>query len=185
MKMDKKIMFVFLFVVLSSFALGDAGSGASTFWSDAFLGARLGVPFTNWYDVAPWETKVCFNWGGDRDPNTVFGGSMGGIIYHDLVITMQAQVRNPLPEELEAHINERLYEVAWYVQPTQTDESMNYEVYLIDVRGSSKVLASGSANYVNGLRDYFVEFGSTNYTLARMHYWNDRTDGVVEVPVVE
>ena len=180
-------MFVFWVVVLSSFAYGISDSDWSTLFTASVFGARLGVPFTNWYDVAPWETKVCFNWGGDRDPNTVFagGGNIGGMIYHDLVITMQAQVRNPLPEESEAHINERLYEVAWFVQPTQTDESMNYEVYLIDARGSSKVLASGSANYVNGLRDYFVEFGSTNYTLARMHYWNDRTDGVFDVPVVE
>jgi hypothetical protein len=183
MEMDKRIMLLFLVVVLSSFAFGD--DGASTFWSDPFLGARLGVPFTNWYDVAPWETKICFNWGGDPDPNTVFGGTMQGIVYHDLVITMQAQVRNPLPEESEARIGERLYEVAWYVQPTQTDESMNYEVYLVGAFIAPKLLASGSANYVNGFRDYFVEFSSTNYTLARMHYWNDRTNGVIDVPVVE
>jgi len=177
----KKILIVLLLFVLSStMAAGDA----TQLWLNDLFAGNLGVPFTNWYDVADWETKVCFDWGGDTDPNEVFGETMQGEIYHNLVVTIQAQVRDPIPEEYEAHVGERLYEVAWYVQPTETDEDMNYEVYLSQRYGGKKVLASGNANYVNGFRDYFAEYSNANYTKAVLRYWNTRTDDTLEVPVI-
>lgn|GEM_PF-3432298 len=176
---------VLLIVALSGMAAGTEWTDVVTLWTSDLFAGKVGVPFTNWYEVADWEAKVCFDWGGDKDPNELFGDTIQGEIYHDLVIALQAQGRNPLPEEYSQYSGQRLYEVSWYVQPTQLDESMNFEVWLVKASGERVIIGSGSSNYVNGFRDYYSEFSDANYTSARMHYWNQRTDDVIIVPVVE
>ena len=177
-------LYVILVLVVCSFATAVDTGDVFLLWSDKLFGGNVGNPFTNWYEVADWETKVCFDWGGENDPNQVFGDTMAGSIFHDLIITMQAQARSPLPEELSAHLDERFYEVSWFVQPAQIDEDMTFEVYLVSVNGETKVIGSGSSNYVNGFRDYYVEFSSANYTKAKMHFYNVRMDEWIEVPIV-
>ncbi|MBN1544253.1 hypothetical protein JW898_02210 [Candidatus Woesearchaeota archaeon] len=172
-------------MALSAPVFSDVSTGdVFQLWSNKLFGGMTGNPFTNWYEVADWEVKVCFDWGGERDPNQVFGDTLQGDIYHDTVIAIQAGADNPLPEEFANHVGERLYEVSWFVQPTQTDEDMNFEVFLVDALGGKKVIGSGNSNYVNGFRDYFVEYSSANYTKASIHYWNLRDDEWREVPVV-
>ena len=181
-------MFIFCVLFLfvgCSFAAAEVETGdVFQLWTNKLFGGNVGNPFTNWYEVADWETKACFDWGGDKDPNTVFGDTMVGSLFHDLIVTLQTEVRNPLPEELAEHSDERFYEVSWFIQPAQIDESMSFEVYLVSDTGQRKLISSGSSNYVNGFRDYYVEFSDVNYTKAWMHFYNARTDDTLEALVV-
>lgn len=185
MTINKKIRILMLgimLVLVSSIAGGDAVS----LWTDKLFAGNAGNPFTNWYEVADWETKVCFDWGGDKDPNEVFTETMVGDVFHNLVVTLQAEVRDPLPEEFDDHPDEKLFEVSWFIQPTELESDISYEVYLIGPLGTKKVIGSGSANYINGFRDYYVEFSEINYTKAKLQYWNENIRvQELEVPVVE
>lgn len=173
--------FFMVLLVLPYLAAGDAVS----LWTDELFTAQNGVPFTNWYDVADWEVRVCMFWGGDNDPNEVFGDTMVGDVFHNLVVTLQGEVRDPLPEEFESHSDERLYEISWYIQPIESDDDVNYEVYFIEPFGGKQILASGNSNYVNPGRDYLAEYSTANYTKVKLRYWNDDINEVLEVPIVE
>ena len=185
MKVYKKIMSgIMIICLLSTVTYAAEWSGIFDLWASEYMAGKTGNPFTNWYEVAEWEHKICFDWGGDSDPNAQFSESMVGDIYHDTIIALQAEVRDPLPDDFEAHLEERLFEVSWFVQPTQYEESLNFEVYIYDRYGASTLLASGTSNYLSGYRDYYATYSETNYTKAKIIYWNDRMDDFREVEIV-
>lgn len=181
----KKRCMILIFAVAFAIAGGLAGGDAMSLWTDELFTGNTGNPFTDWYEVADWETKVCMDWGGDKDPNEVFTDTMVGEVFHNLVVTLQAQARDPLPEEFGEYSGEEFFEVSWFIQPTESENDINYEVYLSGPYLAKKVIGSGNANYVNGFRDYYVEFSSTNYTEATLKYWNENIEvREFKVPIV-
>lgn len=130
-----------------------------------------GNPVTNWYNISQWEVDVCFNWGGVEDPNEVTQNNVAGDYYHNLIVSLQAQVSDPLGDE-SISSGENVYEVAWFVQPTEGEETVNFEVHIYESGGDGKLVESTGANYVNGFRGYYVEQSSANYTKAKIFYWN-------------
>ncbi|NQU79561.1 hypothetical protein HQ545_07365 [Candidatus Woesearchaeota archaeon] len=178
----KKCIFCCLFLLIS--LCSTASADVWTLWtSDLFVGG-LGVPYTEWYDVAEWETKVCFDWGGDSDPNQISNEQLSVDIFHDLVVTIQAQVSNPLPGDIGFDTDELLYEISWFIQPVTGGEDMTYEVYLMDDMSASQLLDTDSATYERPGRGYFAEYSSHNYTKAKIKYINPRTDDELEVRVI-
>lgn len=142
-------------------------------WSGWYYGGEMsgvhGNPVVNWYDVSQWEVDVCFEWGGTTDPNEVSQNNIAGDYYHNLIVTLQAEVSDPLSEEAVTS-GKRLYETAWFIQPTEADETVNFEVYIYDSGGHGEVLESTSANYINGFRGYDVRESEKNYTRAKILY---------------
>ncbi|MBI5398270.1 hypothetical protein HZB03_02290 [Candidatus Woesearchaeota archaeon] len=184
--MRKRILLVCILFLL--FSLAAAASkrefgGWNVIGQDLPIGSDHGVPTTAWYDVSPWEMNVCSYYGGN-DPTAFTQSGAAGEYYHNLMLTLQAQRSNPLPS-VPASLKTRIYEVAYFVQPTQDDENVNFEVVVRDSAGAEISIASGSSNYVNGYRDYYVEESEKNYTLAKLHYWNQKREGTLEVTFVE
>jgi hypothetical protein len=180
-----RILMLVLLLLYCSAICSASGKDAISLGTSLIMTGGAGVPFTNWYEVAPWETKICFDWGGERglDPNQVTADTMQFDIYHDLVVTIQAQAPEIVPGEYEG--NKRLYEVGWYIQPVQGDEDISYEVTLTGPSAPAKILESSSASYVNMGRGYYSEYMDANYTEASIRYWNLKTkETELTVPVI-
>ncbi len=160
---------------------------SSTDWYDWLYGGELSVvhgnPVTDWYDISQWEVDVCFDWGGTEDPNQVSQNNVGGDYYHNLIVSLQAEVSDPL-RRLDVGSEGMVYEVAWFIQPTRMDETMNFEVYMVDENRVRELVESSSSNFVNGFRGYHVAESSVNYTRATLRYWNENKEGELEVPFV-
>jgi hypothetical protein len=153
---------------------------------DILPGSDHGVPQTPWYEVSNWEVAVCANIVGNEPTDYSQAPGIGGEYYHDLMLTMQAQKSTPLSGEAPVAPNSRIYEVAYFIQPSLINgETINFEVTISDDKGVSKSIASGSSGYVNGFRDYWVEESEVNYTNATLTYNNQRRTGTLGIPFVE
>ena len=173
-----------LFVVTAVSASKREFSGWNVIGQDLPIGSDHGVPTTPWYQVSDWEVRVCSHYGGN-DPAAFTQNNVQGEYYHNLMMTLQAEVTNALPGDAPVSLKSRIYEVAYFVQPTQDDESINYEVTMHAQDGSVKSIASGSSNYVNGYRDYIIEQSEVNYTYADMRAYNEHRDETLKVEFVE
>ncbi|MBI4739350.1 hypothetical protein HY772_07435 [Candidatus Woesearchaeota archaeon] len=185
-KMIKWVLLTCILFLLFSLAVAASKrefSGWNVIGQDLPIGSDHGVPTTPWYKVSQWEVNVCSYYGGN-DPTAFIQPGAAGEYYHNLMLTLQAQKSSPLPS-IAAPLNTRIYEVAYFIQPTEDDESVNFEVIVRSRDGVEKSIASGSSNYVNGYRDYYVEESETNYSLARLHYWNQKGEGTLEVNFME
>jgi hypothetical protein len=180
--MRKTLFLAVLFMIF----VACSQSSLSTEWYDWLYGGELsgnhGNPVTNWYEISQWEVAVCFDWGGTRAASETSSTNIDADYYHNLVATLQAEISSPL-DDTSVSAGKNVYEVAWFIQPSDTDESINFEVYIFS-SGLGEVIGSSSANYVNGFRDYYVIESEKNYTKAVMKYWNDEREGELEVPFV-
>lgn len=153
-------------------------------WGSEISGSH-GNPVTNWYEISQWEVDVCFGWGGTDDPNSFSQNNIMGDYYHNLMISLQAESSEPLEGETVS-TGTKIYEIAWFIQPTDLEESINFEVYITDNHGERELIESGTSNYVNGVKGYNVRESPKNFTEARIYYWNDeREKEYLKVPFVE
>jgi hypothetical protein len=172
-KTFKSCIILLMLVLLSAPAF--SASWYEWLYGGALSSTTHGNPVLHWYNVSQWELDVCYAWGGTSDPNSVSQNNVVGDYYHNLIVTIQAEVSDPLGEAAVA-TGKRVYEVAWFIQPTDLDETMNFEVNLIDQYGQKELVESLSSNYVNGFRGYDVRVSEKNYTNATITYWNDRRE---------
>jgi hypothetical protein len=191
MLLKKIMMGLVLFLALiacSSYSFSaeyDPGWTSFIFGSGLLPGSDHGVPTTPWYEVLPWEVAFCSYFGGNDPSVFTSDPSTTGEYYHNLMLTLQAQVSSPLAGDVPVSSTTRIYEVAYFVQPTQSDETVNFEVQVFTDTGEMTSIASGSSNYVNGYRDFWAETSEKNYTKAKILYNNQRRNGEFEVEFVE
>lgn len=149
-------------VFMASHVFG-AGELLRNLWKEDISNTHDGYVF-NWYNVEPWEVDVCQKEAGvDADQEEYFATGLGGgeKRTYSLSTTVQAQYR-PLE-------NGTLYEIAWYIQPANTD--LEYELYTMTSEGlKTRVQGRTSASQKTGDANFWSEVSSKNYTTVVLKY---------------
>ncbi len=128
-----------------------------------------------WYAVEDWEIEACSKWGGTTQATTISTGTVGSSFLDQTTVTLQAQktVMNDSDGKLTS-----VYEVAWYFQPVQNDQS--YKVQLLGP-GKTDEIFKGSSTAVNGDSGYYAEETSSGFDKAKIIY----ETGSLLVPIVQ
>jgi len=165
-------------------------SGASGDFLYDGLGRTLGVPTTEWYEVADWEISACMKWGGSKNTVTTGAGTMSSessYVEIDRVISLQAERNIISPTVLGDTTgleSAEVIEVAWFIRPMKFDDDINYEVSLIKENGMKEVIASGNANFYNPGREYAAKSDETDFTKAELKFWNEDINKNLVVDIV-
>lgn len=165
--MKTKLFFGIGFVVvatllISTFVFGE-GEFFRNLWKEDLYKTHDGYVF-DWYNVEQWEADICQKEAGvssEREEYSVTGLGTDEKRTYSLSITLQAQYR---PFE-----NGTLYEVAWYIQPANTD--IEYEVYTLTAEGSRTTIQERIASQQKtGDAHYWSEISDKKYTKVILKY---------------
>ncbi|MBT5021607.1 hypothetical protein HOK51_11240 [Candidatus Woesearchaeota archaeon] len=176
----KKLKFVLVLVILMCIIVLAGFVSALTFGeftdyaTGGFMRSDKGIP-TDWYEVDDWEIDACTEWGGAT--------STANSELEDISIVLEnthlIATINAMHHEIED--GSLIYEIAWFIQPSDYEETIDWEISTKTNNGIKKILDNGNANYYNGHSGYFTvqsEFDLKTATLK----WSGESEGEIEVP---
>lgn len=167
--MNKTTTLLLVLLLVVAVMLPLALSDGEIAWSyGGLLQGRTNAHFlaTDWYEVNEWEVSQC----AKHLETEVFGETdytesefdKNAFVY-DTAVTLQVF------KEKNEYTDEVLYEVGWYVHPS--DEEISFYIELREVDGGwEEIIDQQEANPVTGNSGYHAWIGDKHYDQARLVY---------------